>query len=166
VILIGKRDSTRLRSWRESVILYLYQPLSHQCLPFPRFLLITPYGLFQFRTASEIMNAFQYFIGLTWRRKTYTDTGQHNTIQTKTRTTMPRVGFEATIPAFERLKTHALDPTKVRSVYCVLRTRIKYVWCSGTHSKSGMGCFLKSNLTHWHTSMAAADQTTRSLGFS
>jgi hypothetical protein len=43
------------------------------------------------------------------RRKASTYTGQHNT-EKYGNTSMPRAGFETTIPVFERSKTvHALD---------------------------------------------------------
>jgi hypothetical protein len=72
-------------------------------------LLQRPWPLLQFR------NLFTQMVGLLRRGMSpsqgrYPHTGQHNTKYTHTHTSMPRVGFESTIPASERAKTvHASD---------------------------------------------------------
>jgi hypothetical protein len=70
---------------------------------------IRPLGLFRFRIYFlKLMNLFKHLVGLLGRgigptQGLYIHTGQHNT-EKRGHTSMPRVGFEPTIPVLERPK--------------------------------------------------------------
>jgi hypothetical protein len=98
-----------------SIYLWLYGPLL---------------GLGRFFSSSFTQSVGLLGRGISPSQGCYLHTGQHKQIE-RTQTFMPQMGFEPTIPVFERAKTvHALDRAT---------TAIGLVWCSSMYEIKCVG---------------------------